>query len=157
MTYHPLVNKIKSLLKKNECWFETFEHQPVETSQQAAEIRTGYSLAQGAKALILKADKDFVMIVVPGDQRFDNQKVQQLLGTNHIRFARPEEIKKITDGVKIGGIPPFGNLFNLDLYVDQQVLGNEKIIFNAGDRKFSIAMKSKDFQHLAKPEMVDII
>ncbi|NIA02454.1 MAG: hypothetical protein GWP15_03650 [Nitrospirae bacterium] len=51
--YHPLVNQIVEALKNNECWYETFEHEPVRTSEEAAKIRTGYTLEQGAKALII--------------------------------------------------------------------------------------------------------
>ena len=52
--YHLVVKKIISLLEDNECWFETFEHAPVRTSEEAADIRTGYSIEQGAKALIVR-------------------------------------------------------------------------------------------------------
>ncbi|MGH7246117.1 MAG: YbaK/EbsC family protein, partial [Candidatus Levyibacteriota bacterium] len=111
MQYHPTVEKIKTLLASNNTWFETFEHKPVRTSEEAAKLRTGYTQQQGAKALIVRIKKkdgakEFVMIVLPGDKRFDNEKAKEVLGAKDIRFATEEEISEITQGIEIGGIPP---------------------------------------------------
>jgi prolyl-tRNA editing enzyme YbaK/EbsC (Cys-tRNA(Pro) deacylase) len=161
MDYHPVVNKIKDLLVKNDLWFETFEHEEVKTSEEAAKIRSGYTLKQGAKAMIIRAknnesDKKFVMLILPGDLRFNNDKVKSVLQIKDIRFATSEEISQITDGVEIGGVPPFGNLFNLEVIVDPKLFLNEKIVFNAGDRRYSIAMKSEDYQKLIDSKIMDI-
>ena len=159
--YHPVVDKIKSILNANKLWYESFEHAPVKTSIEAAQVRTGYTLAQGAKALIVRVKKNgekyFVMLVLPGDKRFDKDRAKKVLESNDIRFATEEEIGTITDGVKIGGIPPFGNLFNLKVFADPSVLRNEKIIFNAGDRGFSIAMKAHDYENLVDPIISELI
>lgn len=160
--YHPLVQEILDLLKKEHCWHETFEHQAVRTSEEAAKIRVGCSLKQGAKAIIVrvkrsKRDKEFVMLVLPGDKRFDTAKVKSLLAAKDIRLATEEEVEKLTNGVRVGGVPPFGNLFGMKVFVDKSLFDNEKIIFNAGDRRFSIAMRSKDYKDLVKPTVVNIV
>jgi prolyl-tRNA editing enzyme YbaK/EbsC (Cys-tRNA(Pro) deacylase) len=124
MSYHPVVRQITDLLLKHNCWFETFEHEPVLTSEEAVKVRTGYSLSQGAKA---------------------------------IRFATVGEVASLTNGVQAGGVPPFGNLFSLEVLADPKLFENEKIIFNAGDRRFSVAMKSKDFKNLVNPKIESFI
>lgn len=156
MKYHRVVGEIINLLKDNKCWFETFEHEPVRTSEEAAKVRTGYSFHQGAKAMIVKFQlvdnsEKFAMLVFPADLRFDNKKVRTLLNTKSVQFANEQEISSMTNGVQIGGVPPFGNLFGLEVYVDPKLFENEKIIFNAGDQRFSVAMKSEDYQKLVKP------
>jgi len=144
--YHPVVSQIINLLEKDHFWFETFEHKPVRTSEEAVKIRDGYSLHQGAKALIVRVKisntlKRFTMLVFPGDARFDAEKVKQLFKARDVRLASEEEVFKITHGVKLGGVPPFGNLFRLQVVADPVLLQNEKIVFNAGDQSFSIGMK----------------
>lgn len=57
MEYHEVVSKILDLLRNGGYWFETFEHEPVRTSEEAAKARTGYTLAQGAKAMIVRVKK----------------------------------------------------------------------------------------------------
>lgn len=155
MTYHPVVEKIKKLLTENNVNFETFEHEPVRTSAEAANVRTGYTLEQGAKALIVRAkitnqEKKFVMVVVPGNKRFDNQKLKNLLKAKDIRFATEEEVLSLTGGVLPGGVPPLGLLFNLGCYADNSLLDHQRIIFNAGDKRYSIAMGSSDYQKVSQ-------
>lgn len=159
--YHPVVEQIKTLLKENNCWFETFEHEPVRTSEEAANVRTGYTLSQGTKALIVRmkkgGEKSFVMIIVPGDKKFDKVKVKEVLQSNDIRFATEDEVAELTGGIQVGGVPPFGNLFGLPVFVDPHVLENKKVIFNAGDRRFSIGMKAEDYKRLVNPIVTDLI
>src|SRR5579872_534832 len=143
--YHPLVNQIQDLLKKNNIWFETFEHEAVTTSEEAAALRVGYSIEQGSKALIIQiklrgGEKKFIMCVLPGNRKLVSKKVREMTQSTEIRFATEEEIGTLVAGLVRGGVPPFGNLFGLQVYVDTHLLQNEKIIFNAGDRKFSLAM-----------------
>lgn len=162
MKYHPVVQKIINLLKANNFWFETFEHAPVRTSEEASKLRTGYKLNQGTKAIIIRvkenaAKKYFLMLVIPGDKRINFAKVKKDFRIKDLRFASESEIKEITGGVQIGGIPPLGNLFSLKIIADPQVFKNEKIIFNAGDRSFSVAMKSGDYMNLVSPRIAEII
>ena len=158
---HPIHQQITDLLRQHDCWFEEFEHAPVRTSEQASKIRDGYTLQQGAKAIIIRAKipnegKKFVMLVMPADQKFDSTKVKAALHSKDIRFATEEEVEQITKGVKPGGVPPFGNLFGLEVISDSSLYQNEKIIFNAG-RTTSIGMKSADYKQLVQPSVGEII
>ena len=96
------------------------------------------------------------MIVVPGDTRFNTSKVRRLVGSNDVRFASEAEVAEVTEGVLPGGVPPFGNLFDIRVIADPQVFENEKIVFNAGDRSYSIAMKSADYVRLVNPEIKEV-
>lgn len=166
MEYHDTVKKITNLLNEHHITYKTFEHEAVRTSEEAAAIRPEYTLAQGAKALIVRIkrkgvpvaeERQFVQIVVPGDAKFDVKKARQVLEAKDIRFATPTEVSELTDGVQPGGVPPFGILFGLPVYVEETLLKNNDIIFNAGDRRFSIAMKSSDYIAVVKPEVVAIV
>ena len=161
MSYHEIVKTIQIFLSQQGCQFKIFEHEPVRTSEEAARVRSGYSLAQGAKAIIVKfkisdQGKQFAMLVLPGDKKFDDRKVKQCFKTKDLRFATGEEIKTITHGVLPGGIPPLGNLFDLAVIADESLFDNEEIIFNAGDRSISIAMKSSDYRTAVNPIIADI-
>lgn len=163
--FHKTVAHIIDTLEKAECEFKTFEHEAVRTSKEAAAVRPEYTLAQGAKALIVRVkfkgvpkdrEKQFVQIVIPGDKKFDVRKAREALGAKDIRFATEEEVLEITDGVRPGGVPPFGNLFGLPVYADEAVFAHNELIFNAGDRRFSIAMKTEDYKELVRPNIVSI-
>ena len=153
---HPVAGRIIALLDEAGCWRESFIHRPTRTSEESAAARPGYSLRQGAKAIILrvkrrKNDKFFVMLVYPADRKFDSRRVKRHFGARDIRFATAAEALSLTGGVQPGGVPPFGALFDLPLYADPALFDNERIVFNAGDRRFSLAMRSADYRRLAQP------
>ncbi|MBI4973600.1 hypothetical protein HZC27_03255 [Candidatus Roizmanbacteria bacterium] len=160
MDYHPVTKQIVDLLNQNHLLYETFVHEPVRTSLDAAKVRHGYSLEQGAKALIVcvktKEGKEFVMLVMPAHLRLDTKKAKKYLQIKDLRFATEEEVGKVTGGVLVGGVPPFGNIFHIKTIVDPKLFLNEKIVFNAGDRRYSVAMFSKDYKNLVNPTVVDI-
>ncbi len=159
--YHPVVTKIRSILEERNITYRFFEHEAVRTSEEAHALRPEYKLAQGAKALIIKckipnAERKFIMCVIPGDARLDSEKVKALVSAKSITFATKEEADAITGGVEFGGVPPFGNLFGIPVYMDPKLSENEEIIFNCGDRRASIALAFKDYEKLVQPIRSDI-
>jgi prolyl-tRNA editing enzyme YbaK/EbsC (Cys-tRNA(Pro) deacylase) len=162
MDYHPVVHKLKDLLAAHHIKYEWFEHTPVRTSEEAAKLRPGYTLKQGAKALlvklVLRTGRDaFVLLVVPGDTRFDTKKVKKLLDAKELRFATEAEVSLITGGVEVGGVPPFGSLFSLHTYLDRAVAHADRIVFNAGDKRVSIAMSVADYLVAEKPSITELV
>jgi prolyl-tRNA editing enzyme YbaK/EbsC (Cys-tRNA(Pro) deacylase) len=156
--YHTTVGQIIKLLDNKDVWYETFQHTPVTTSEEAAAIRHGYTLDQGAKAIIVRvkisnSNKYFAQLVFPGSAKINSKIVTKMLEAKNIRFASKDELSEITNGIEIGGIPPFGNLFKLPVYVDASILKQEKIIFNAGDTSFSIGMLLKDYIDIVNPKV----
>lgn len=89
------------------------------------------------------------MVVLPGDLKMDYRKVAKFLGVKDVTLATPEDVEKVI-GVKIGAVSPFGNLSNLRVLVDQTLIDNEIIAFNAGDHSKTVTMKSSDYLVLSK-------
>ena len=161
---HPLVNKITSLLTEKNIDFQLTIHE-VEalTSEDACKIRGDCSLSEGVKALILRCKKTkkseafFVQVCVPGDKKFNAKKLKKVLQISDIRFASSDELLKITDDVKPGGVPPVSNVFfGIPLYADKSVFDNDRVVFNCGDRKASLYMKAIDYKNCFTPNIIDI-
>ena len=157
---HTVTGKIIDLLDAQGCWYETFQHQAVRTSEEAAAARPGYGLNQGAKAIILRVkrsqgEKFFIMLVFPADRKFDSKRVKAHFNARDIRFASAEEVNALTNGVQPGGVPPFGSLFDLPVYAAPQLFALDRIVFNAGDRRFSLAMRAADYRRLEVPTEFD--
>ena len=66
------------------------------------------------------------------------------------KYIYEEEVKEVS-GVEIGAVPPFGNIFNINLFVDKKLSENETIYFNAGEHTKSINMRYEDFVKVTKP------
>lgn len=148
-TVKSVFENIKDLLDKNKVTYKLIEHKPVFTSEDAAKIR-GSSLSLGTKALIMKADKKSIMIVVPGDKKVDTSTFKKLYQVKDLEMATKEEVKAVS-GVEVGAVPPFGNLFKIPLYFDKTIVENEVVFFNAGSHSKSISLKGSDLEKITKP------
>lgn len=144
-------DRIKQLLGDNKIHYQLITHEPVYTSEQAAKMRgkgIEEGLKRGAKAMIFKVDEKYIQCIVPAHKIVDIKKVKGLLNAKKIKMATPEEVLQVTD-CEIGSVPPFGNLFNIQVYCDPEL--SEEIDFNAGLHDASITMKRADWEKIVKP------
>lgn len=150
----PPYEVIIGLLKKHNISYEEFAHAPVYTSQEAAAIR-GASIKEGAKSLLVKIDSKFYLFIIPGDRRLNSKEVKQLLGGKSLRFATPEEVKTVMK-CEVGSCYPFGNIINIEQFVDPTLSQNEYICFSPGIHTKSIRMRWIDYQKIVKPNLQDL-
>ncbi len=134
--------------------FTVLRHAPVFTSEQAATVR-GVPLCTGAKALIVKANDDFLLLVVPADRKLDSKKTRTKLGVKSLRFATREEVEQLTS-LQPGSIPPFGSLFGLPTWCDLALALNPTINFNAGDHAISVSLAYSDWQQVEQPQLAEL-
>lgn len=153
--------QIKELLNKHKVQYSHVTHNDVtKSSFEAAKIR-GTRIEDAAKAIILKAElKDktikFIQAVVPGDKKIDLKKLRNLLNVKNVSLASPDEVFEKT-GCTIGSVPPFGNLFDIDMFLDESILQKEKIVFSAGTHTDSIIISPKDYFNVTNPTLVNIL
>lgn len=144
-------SKLKQFLDEKSVSYEFKEHEEVRTSEEAARAR-GEDIRIGAKAMILKCDEKFVMLILSAAKKIDSKKVKRLLSCGSLRFATPDEVTQLT-GCLPGGVPPFAGIFGLELLVDKSILENEFMAFNAGERTKSLKLKTEDYLRLLKPRI----
>jgi Ala-tRNA(Pro) deacylase len=140
---------LEERLKSAGVAFKILDHSPVYTSAEAAAVR-GVDLHSGAKALIVKVEAQFVMIVLPADFSLQTKAVKQAMNCKNLRFANAEEVLSLTS-LTPGSIPPFGSLFNLPTYCDTRLGDNASINFNAGMHTRSINLAYADYLAVEKP------
>lgn len=143
--------RVRDLLESHGVPFDVLRHEPVYTSQQAADIR-GVSLASGAKALVCKGGDEFVMFVMPADLKLAGKAVRRACKWRKLRFADGDEVRRLT-GLEPGSIPPFGSLFGLPTLCDARLCENETINFNAGDHTISVSMSCQDYLKVESPQL----
>ena len=133
--------------------YRHLQHQETPTSEESARVR-GEPIEIGGKALVFKAGERFFLFVVSAARRVDSKRLRKVVGARSIRFASREELRERT-GLVPGSVPPFGRpILDLDLVVDESVLANERIAFNAGSLTESVIMSTSDWKHLARPETI---
>ena len=106
--YQTIIN----LLEDNNISYQARTHEPTLTSKDSAKAR-GEELSTGAKAIVMKVQNDFCLLVLPANQKVDSNKVKQYFKdqgkrVKKIRFASSEELLEQT-GLVSGSVPPFGH------------------------------------------------
>lgn len=144
-------NEIIHLLRKHDLEFEHATHAPTPTSQEAAQVRTTH-LEEGIKALILrgKHTKKNYQINIPAHKKVDMKAVAEILGEK-CDFEEPAVIHE-RFGLTVGGIPPFGYLFNVETYCDNSLRTTTHCAFNCGLTTESIIMRTPDLLSLLQPK-----
>ena len=144
------------MLDEHGVTYRHLRHEPTPTSQDSARVR-GEPLEVGGKALVLKVDGRYVVLVISAACRLDSKRLKKLLKARSMRFVTPEELLELT-GLVPGSVPPFGRpLLELDLLADASVLARDRIAFNAGSLTESIIMATSDWRSISRPlEVIEV-
>jgi prolyl-tRNA editing enzyme YbaK/EbsC (Cys-tRNA(Pro) deacylase) len=143
-------DSIRAFLEELAIPFREIHHAPTYTSEESAQAR-GESIRIGGKALLLKTDEIYRLVVLSASLRLDSAAIREHFGTRRMRFASTEELMELT-GLVPGSIPPFGQpILPFELFVDKSILENQWIAFNAGSVRDSIVMTVEDYLKAARP------
>jgi len=149
-----MLKKIREFLRGNSISFTEIHHRETRTSAESAAAR-GEDISIGGKALVLKIGDSFKIFVLSASKKLDSKAIKNHFHIKRIRFATKEELTKLT-GLPPGAIPPFGKpILNLELFVDNSIVNNERIAFNAGSLTDSIIMSVKDYLKITTPHIFD--
>jgi Ala-tRNA(Pro) deacylase len=130
------------------------EHEPVQTSEQAAEVR-GVSLASGAKAIVASTGSGFQLAVMSACKQINSNPLKKAIKTKNLRFATVEEVWELTKCLP-GAVPPFGSLLSLPTILDQSLIDQgETINFNVGLRTHSLSMSVADYVRFESPQIAN--
>ena len=137
--------RLKDFLDENRVTYKVAAHSEVYTAQEIAQALhvPGKELA---KVVMIKAGQRFIMTVLPASLKIDLALLKETLGEKEIRLATEGEFQNLFPGCEVGAMPPFGNLYGLDVYVERSLAEDEEIFFQAGNHIESIKMKCKDYQ-----------
>jgi Ala-tRNA(Pro) deacylase len=148
----PILKKLRTLLDEAKISYEVYTHPLAYTAQEIA-AKQHFSGKDMAKVVMLEVDDKLVMGVLPGSLKVHVETARATLGAASVRLATEDEFTTRFPECEIGAMPPFGNLFGLEVVVDPALAKDEYIYFNAGNHVQIIRMKYKDFADLVKPHL----
>ncbi len=150
----PILTKLREFLDQNKVAYEVISHRQAFTAQEIAAVEhvPGKQLA---KVVMLRSGKDFIMAVLPAPLRVDLDSAKAVTGNSDLALATEQEFKGLFPQCEPGAMPPFGNLYNLPVYVDRALTEDEEIVFNAGTHTQTVKMKYADFARLVQRKVAD--
>jgi Ala-tRNA(Pro) deacylase len=147
------VRKLKEFLDGEGVKYVSIIHSTAYTAQEVAASAhvTGRELA---KTVIVELDGQMAMAVLPANRKIVLQDLREVTGSDQVKFASEEEFKKQFPDCEAGAMPPFGNLYGMEVYVAESLTKNDEIAFNAGSHTEIIRMRFEDFERLVRPKLV---
>jgi len=145
--------RLKTFLDEHDIRYLTITHSMAFTATDiahSAHIRSKHM----AKTVIIKINDKLAMAVVPANYKVNLRLLAEALQDSKVELASEQEFTRHFPDCEVGAMPPFGNLYNMDVYVAEQLTENEQIIFNAGSHMELIQMDYKDFEMLVTPKFV---
>lgn len=148
------VRKLKDYLDQNGVKYIVISHSPAFTAQEVAASAhvSGWALA---KTVVIKVDGKPAMAVLPANLKIITQDLRDITGADDVAFATEQEFKTLFPECEVGAMPPFGNLYDMDVYVAPSLAENEQIAFNAGTHTEIIKMSYSDFARLVDPKVLE--
>lgn len=147
------VKKLKEFLDSHKVKYVSMTHSPAFTSQEIA-AAAHVSGKQLAKTVIVKMDGHLAMVVLPANDHINFAKLKEAAGTSSADLAAESEFKEKFSGCEVGAMPPFGNLYEMPVFVSSQLSHQDHIVFNAGSHSELMQVAFGDFERLVKPKVV---
>ena len=147
------IKKLKAFLDENDVKYVTVKHSSAYTSQEIASS-VHVSGKEFAKTVIIKINEELAMAVLPATYQIDFKLLAHAFGTKKVTLATEAEFMYHFPDCEVGAMPPFGHLYNMEVYVAEVMRKNKEIIFNAGSHTELIRMKYEDFERLVRPKIL---
>ncbi len=144
------VTRLKEFLDQENVKYVTIGHSPAFTAQEIAE-RAHIPGKELAKTVMVKIDGELAMIVVPASEHVRLAHLKEALGADAAEIAGEYEFKERFPDCETGAMPPFGNLYDMPVFVSATLREDDEIAFNAGSHSELIRMAYADFERLVKP------
>lgn len=147
--------RLKEFLDQNKVKYVSCQHSQAFTAQEVA-ASAHIPGKQLAKSVMVAMDGKIAMVVLPATDHVDLRLLKKATGAKKVELASEREFKDLFPDCEIGAMPPFGNLYDLEVLVAEHLREDEEISFNAGTHTELIRMSYKDFEKLVKPKVLDI-
>jgi Ala-tRNA(Pro) deacylase len=149
-----ILMKLKDYLEKNQVRYEVGVHGRVYTSQEIA-ATLHVPGKEMAKVVMVKADGKMTMLVLPASYRVDTKKLKKTLKCKKLGIAKEKDFEELFPDCEVGAMPPFGNLYHLEVWVDPVLTKDEFIVFQAGSHVETLKIKYSDYARLVNPKVGD--
>lgn len=145
-----IMQRLKDFLDSHNMKYIVLTHSPAYTALEIAALARipGKEIA---KTVIVNADDKKIMVVLPASHMVDFTSLRAVTHAQHMELASEQQFRDLFPECEVGAMPPFGNLFGLDVIVAESLAEDEMIAFNAGTHKELVRMTYRDFVQLVQP------
>ena len=147
------VQTLREFLDRNRIKYVTISHSAAHTAQEVAASAHIPGRAM-AKTVIVKLDGRLTLAVLPSSEMVDLELLADAAFAQRAELADEDEFRDRFPDCELGAMPPFGNLYGMDVYVADSLAEDDEIAFNAGSHTEVIRMAYPDYARLVKPRIL---
>ena len=149
------VDRLRKYLEENHVKYLTVSHSPAFTAQEIAASAhvPGRELA---KTVIVKVDGKMAMVVLPAPDKVSAHRLKEVSGARDVELASEKEFADLFPRCEVGAMPPFGNLWDMEVFADTHLREDEFIVFNAGSHTELVRLAYADFERLVHPKVAEL-
>ena len=147
-------NKLREYLDSNNVQYTVIEHSLAYTAQEIA-ASAHIPGNQLAKTVMVKTDGQMAMAVLPASHRVNFERLKEYTGADQVELASEREFHELFPDCEAGAMPPFGNLYGMEVYAAESLVEEIEIAFCAGSHTELIRLPFKDFKRLVNPKILD--
>jgi len=149
------LSKLREFLDQHNVKYLVISHSVAYTAQGIAAL-THTPGQELAKTVMVMVDGRLAMAVVPASYRVDLIKLKRHLRADSVELASEAEFRDQFSDCETGAMPPFGNLYGMDVFVDDSLASDKEIAFNAGSHRELVRMSFADFRDLVGPTLIPL-
>lgn len=146
------IKTLKAFLDDQHVKYVTIQHSIAYTAQETAESAhiPGNEMA---KTVMVLLDDRMAMAVLRAPDKVDLKRLRDAAGAKNAEFASETQFQGLFPGVDVGAMPPFGNLYDMPVYVEESLTHDRRIAFNAGSHSELMQLAYEDFARLVTPKV----
>lgn len=144
------MERVKRFLDDNGVKYVIQQHSLAYTAQEVAEA-AHVPGRHFAKCVVVEIDGRLALAVLPATDRVDLQRLARSVGAQSVELAREADFEDRFPECEPGAMPPFGNLFELEVFVSPHLAQADLISFNAGSHREVMQLAYSAFDRLVKP------
>jgi Ala-tRNA(Pro) deacylase len=145
---------IRDYLDREKVKYSVISHSPAFTAQEiaAASHIPGREIA---KTVIVRIDGELAMAVLPAHCQVDLEQLRYLTNAERVDLATEAEFRDRFPNCETGAMPPFGNLYAMEVFVAEELTEDDTIAFNAGSHTELVRMPYREFARLVRPRVLE--
>jgi Ala-tRNA(Pro) deacylase len=149
------VERLRQYLEEQHVKYVRITHPPAFTAQEIA-ASAHLSGNEVAKTVVVKLDGAFAMAVLPAPDKVSASRLREVSGATMVELASEQEFADLFPRCEVGAMPPFGNLWGMSVFVDDRLIEDEEIAFNAGSHTELIRLAWSDYARLVNPRIAHL-
>jgi Ala-tRNA(Pro) deacylase len=150
--------RLEAYLRENGVPYQNQHHARAITAQEVAATEHVPGRMFAKTVMVLPDDEEnMVMLVLPAPSHVNPLKASAALGVSEVHLADEERFADAFPDCEVGAMPPFGNLYDVPVYMDRALAEDETIVFRSGTHTDTMSVSYADFEKLVRPTVVDIV